>query len=60
MRHITLKTQFRMLQSDKRQLCHIISSEPLTKDYNDWINVPDNHLISINPASNLMLKPIRL
>lgn len=48
-------TNFRMIQADKRQQCHIITSEPLTDDDNDWIEVPKNHMIIITPQSNLLL-----
>lgn len=52
--------QFRMIQQDKRQLCHIVSSEPLTADVDDWISVPTNTLITINEKSNLTIERIEL
>ena len=54
----TVPNVFRMIQTDKRQLCHIVSSEPLTDDPNDWIEVPKNHIVLITPQSNLLLFPI--
>ena len=33
------KNMYIMEQSDRRQICHIISSEPLTDDPDDWVEV---------------------
>ena len=33
---------FMMLQADRRQRCHILTSEPLTIDNDDWVEVSDN------------------
>ena len=49
---------YRMNQNDKRQLCHIVTSEPITDDPCDWIEVPKNYLVVITPQSNLLLYPI--
>jgi glutamine amidotransferase len=52
--------QFRMIQQDKRQLCYIISSEPLTSDVDDWICVPLQSIITINEQSNFTCEKITL
>mmetsp|Transcript_129705 Transcript_129705/g.193069 ORF Transcript_129705/g.193069 Transcript_129705/m.193069 type:complete len:318 (+) Transcript_129705:37-990(+) len=49
---------FMMAQSDRRQRCHIIASEPLTADTDDWVEVPRNHIVVVTPLSNLLLFPI--
>ena len=44
-----------MSQADRRQMCHIIASEPLTDDKDDWVQVPRNHMVVVTPQSNLLL-----
>ena len=51
---------FRMLQHDKRQMCHIVTSEPLSTDVDDWIPVPKNTILTINERENLILESIEL
>jgi hypothetical protein len=50
-----------MVQSGRREVCHIISSEPLAQNIDgvDWVPVPTNHLILIPPSRNLLLFPIQ-
>jgi predicted glutamine amidotransferase len=50
--------QYRMAKHSKRQHCHILASEPLTENRDDWIAVPPNHLVVITPQSNLLLERI--
>jgi len=47
--------EYEMLHTDRRQFCHIIASEPLTKNIKDWVPVPRNHLILVTEDSNLMV-----
>jgi len=49
---------YEMLQTDRRQMCHIIASEPLSKSVKDWIPVPREHLVMITKDSSLLLFPI--
>jgi glutamine amidotransferase len=37
---------FAMIQADRRQLCHIITSEPLTDDPGDWVEVNSDTMIN--------------
>lgn len=52
--------QFRMIQQDKRQLCYIFSSEPLSREVDDWIPVPIQSIITVNEESNFLLETIPL
>jgi predicted glutamine amidotransferase len=47
-----------MQHADRRALCHIVSSEPLTTDTGDWIEVPQNYIITINERNNLLIEPV--
>jgi len=49
---------YEMLQTDRRQLCHIIASEPLSKNAKDWIPVPRDHLLMVTEDSSLLIYPI--
>jgi glutamine amidotransferase len=49
---------YEMLQTDRRQMCHIIASEPLSKSVKDWISVPREHLVMVTKDSSLLLFPI--
>jgi len=49
---------YEMLQTDRRQMCHIIASEPLSKNVKDWIPVPRDHLLMVTKDSSLLLFPI--
>jgi len=50
--------EYEMLHTDRRQFCHIVASEPLTKNIKDWVPVPRNHLLMITKDSNLLMFPI--
>jgi len=50
---------YEMLQTDRRQMCHIIASEPLSKNVKDWIPVPRDHLVMVTKDSSLLMFPIR-
>jgi len=49
---------YEMLQTDRRQMCHIIASEPLSKNSKDWIPVPRDHLLMVTRDSSLLMFPI--
>jgi len=49
---------YEMLQTDRRQMCHIIASEPLSKNVKDWIPVPRDHLVMVTKDSSLLMFPI--
>ena len=55
-------SSYKMLQRDRRQRSHIISSEPLTSaasdDFRDWISVPKNSIIVIDRGCNRLVFPI--
>jgi len=50
---------YKMIQGDRRQFCHIIASEPLTDGSGDWVPVPRNNVLIITPDSNLLIFPIK-
>uniref|UniRef100_A0A6B2LAB9 Glutamine amidotransferase type-2 domain-containing protein n=1 Tax=Arcella intermedia TaxID=1963864 RepID=A0A6B2LAB9_9EUKA len=49
---------YEMHQTDRRQTCHIIASEPLSKNVKDWIPVPRDHLLMITSDSTLLIFPV--
>jgi predicted glutamine amidotransferase len=49
---------YEMLQTDRRQTCHIIASEPLSASLKDWIPVPREHLIMVTSDSSLLMFPL--
>jgi len=49
---------YEMLQTDRRQTCHIIASEPLSASVKDWIPVPREHLIMVTEESTLLIFPL--
>jgi len=49
---------YEMLQTDRRQMCHIIASEPLSASLKDWIPVPREHLIMLTSDSSLLMFPL--
>jgi len=50
--------EYEMLHTDRRQFCHIIASEPLTKNIKDWVPVPRNHLLLVTYDATLLVFPI--
>lgn len=51
---------YAMLHLERRPACHIIASEPLTKQLRDWIPVPRNSLIMVTRHDcNLLIFPIQ-
>jgi len=49
---------YEMVQTDRRQMCHIIASEPLSASLKDWIPVPREHLIMVKADSSLLVFPL--
>jgi WD40 repeat protein len=56
----TSSGDYEMLQEDKRNSVVIVSSEPLTEAKNDWVVIPNNHMITIHPDLTVELHPIDL
>lgn len=49
---------YRMVHADRRTNLAIVASEPLTRDPNDWVPVPQNHVIVITDDMQILMSPI--
>lgn len=38
----------------------VVSSERLTDDKEDWLDVPDNHTVTVTPDLQVRIEPINL
>lgn len=53
------KGVYRMIQCDRREHVVIVASERLSPVTEDWLEVPDNHVLQINASMNVLLYPIQ-
>ena len=49
---------YRMKHQDMRENVVIVSSEKLTCVLEDWVPVPNNHILSISPSQNVLVMPV--
>jgi predicted glutamine amidotransferase len=45
---------------EERAAAVIVASERLTDDPDDWLDVPDNHIVTVTPDLNVRVEPIEL
>ena len=45
---------------EERAAAVIVASERLTDDPEDWLDVPDNHIVTVTPDLNVRVEPIEL
>ena len=52
------KGTFHMLQADRREHVVIIASERLTGVEEDWVEVPNNHIMVVKSNMNILIIPV--